>query len=270
MPEVTMTCILLLQALTGHLILNKKMGNSFIVIHNWGSLPILRKVSFSFLPSQLIKVVGLHEKNKLTHRQENSSRDTKFINITSVHLPWEIFVSQVVNGWETTRRSITCVCFAHLLFPSGLLTLLEVGYWAGQALRLTHYSCSHVCKLWDFKHFKNLERNGLLPKYHVGFVFIFKKMIESKMFTRSSRNFARKQLLERIRFKGLLVVWLFSVPVFEVLYITVLTLSRFFHREIYVAADWTEDWTSSEVLIVCMFTKSLSPFWSSILIPILK
>lgn len=192
--------------------------------------------------------------------EDNSSRDTKFIKITSVHLPWEIFVSQVVSGCET-RRSITCVCFAHLLFLSGLLTLLEVGYWAGQALRLTHYSCSHVCKLWDFKHFKNPERNGLLPKYHVGFVFIFKKVIKFKMFTRSSRNFARKQLLERIRFKGLLLVWLFSVPMFAVLYIIVLTLCRFFHCEIYVAADWTEDWTSSEVLIVRMFTKSLSPFW---------
>lgn len=151
--------------------------------------------------------------------EENSSRDTKFIKIISVRLLWKIFVSQVVSGWETTR-SITCVCFAHLLFPSGLLTLLEVGYWAGQALRLTHYSCSHVCKLWDFKHFKNPERNGLLPKCHVGFVFILKKMIKSKMFTRSNRNFARKQLLECIGFKGLLVVWLFSVPTFDVLSIT--------------------------------------------------
>lgn len=104
------------------------------------------------------------------------------------------------------NRSTTCVCFAHLLFPSGLVTLLDVGYWAGQALHLICYSCSHVCKLWDFKHFKNPERSGLLPKYHVGFVFIFKKKkIKSKMSTRSNRNSAGKQLLECIRFKGLLV-----------------------------------------------------------------
>lgn len=49
------------------------------------------------------------------------------------------------------------------------------------------------------------KKNGFLPKYHVGFVFIFKKQIKSKMFTRSDRNFARKQLLECIRFQGLLV-----------------------------------------------------------------
>lgn len=85
------------------------------------------------------------------------------------------------------RRSTTCICFAHLLFPSGLVTPLDVGYWAGQALHLTHYSCSHACKLWDFKPFKNPERSGLLPKYHVDFVFIFKgkKKIKTGMFARS-------------------------------------------------------------------------------------
>lgn len=225
-PEVTMACVLLLWALKRSPHLEQETGSSSIVIHNsgaWtqGSLPILCNVSFSILSSGLVKMVGIHKNpNQPTNCVCIPSKVTKFIKITSVHLP-EIFVVQVVGGWEKTRRSMTCICFAHSLFFSGLLTLLEVGYGAGQALHFTCYSCSHVWKLWDFKHLKNPERNGLLPKYHVGFVFIFKKPIKSKMFRRSSRNFTRKQFLECIRFKGLLVVWLFSVPMFEVLYITI-------------------------------------------------
>lgn len=73
------------------------------------------------------------------------------------------------------RGSPTCTCCAHLLFPSGLVTPLDVGYWAGQALHLTLYSCSHVCKLWDFKPFKNPEKKWLLAQVPCGFCFHLQK-----------------------------------------------------------------------------------------------
>lgn len=184
-PEVAMACTLLLQALKRSPPLEQETGQGFHrhsqLGHLDSALPSHPVQCFLLLPTFVIDQSGVTpQKNKPIHEQfvleENSSRDTKFMRITSVCLSLEVFVSQVVSGWETTRRSITCLlCSFALPFWSSYTIGGRILGWPSHPLHLTHYSCSHVCKLWDFKQFKNPERNGLLPKSHVGSVLIFKK-----------------------------------------------------------------------------------------------
>lgn len=119
-------------------------------------------------------------------------------------MPWEMRCRWWAAGRQQGKCHMHLLCpFALPLWSCHTIRCRILGWTGPSSQPLQLFSCLYVMGLQAFQ--KSRKKMASCPSTMWVLFSSSKKQIKSKMFTRSDRNFARKQLLECIRFQGLLV-----------------------------------------------------------------